>query len=263
MMKALHGVLMARVLHCNKFRKDIEAEGYQVNPCHVCVANKITSGKQHALTCHVEDAKSSHVDSKANEKFCKWDNQKHGSDELCHIVVTRGKRHEHVGMILDCIKKNHVGVGMTCYQEAMCDEIPEKIKPRGKYHQKDALFKVDDDSLSLSEQKPEIFHTFVMKGMFRGTLVKIWTGNNFQTNEDRKHNKIIAKESALFFSECWIDRCKVLHDEEKQWERLSQWHENAINGMENSEIEEKMHAERTRLGMNRSTSESSRSWTLG
>ena len=41
MMKALCGMLMVSIFCCNKFRKDIEAEVYKVNPCDVCVANKI------------------------------------------------------------------------------------------------------------------------------------------------------------------------------------------------------------------------------
>ena len=49
-LKAFHGVLMASVLCHNKFRKDIEEEGYKVNPHGVCVVNKTTKGKRHALT---------------------------------------------------------------------------------------------------------------------------------------------------------------------------------------------------------------------
>ena len=61
-----------------------------------------------------------------------------------------------------------------------------------------------------------------MRKNFRGTLVKSWTGDNFQTNKDRKNNNIIAKESVLFCSECWLDRCEAMHDEEKQRETLRQ-----------------------------------------
>ena len=80
MLKSSHGMLMASILCYNKFRENIEAEGYKVNPHDICVAKKITKGKQHALTWHVDDAKTSHVDSKVNDKFCKWAKKKHDSD---------------------------------------------------------------------------------------------------------------------------------------------------------------------------------------
>ena len=60
-----------------------------------------------------------------------------------------------------------------------------------------------------------------IRNVFRGTLIKIWTGNNFGTSDDRKHNKIIVKESVLFYNECCVDRHKEMHDEEEQKKRLT------------------------------------------
>ena len=91
-LKEFHGMLMASVLRCNKFRKGIEAEGYKVKPCDTCVANKTMKGKQLALTWHVDNAKELHADSKVNEKFHKWSEKKHSSDELGRVTATRGKR---------------------------------------------------------------------------------------------------------------------------------------------------------------------------
>ena len=58
---------------------------------------------------------------------------------------------------------------------------------------------------------------------------------------------MIVKESVLFCSECWLDK----------------WHENAMNAMENGEIEARRHALRTRIDANRSPNESIRPWILG
>ena len=58
---------------------------------------KIIKGKQCALTWHVDDAKASCADSKVNDEFYEWDKKKHGSDELGHASVTRGKRHDYLG----------------------------------------------------------------------------------------------------------------------------------------------------------------------
>ena len=65
-------MLIANLLHHNKFRRYIEAEDYQLNPCNFCVAKQATNGNQHTLTWHADDAKASHVDRKVNEKFYKW-----------------------------------------------------------------------------------------------------------------------------------------------------------------------------------------------
>ena len=37
--------------------------------------------------------------------------------------------------------------------------------------------------------------------VFRGIVIKSWTGNDFDTSKDRKRNKIIVKESVLFQTE--------------------------------------------------------------
>ena len=49
-LKALYSMLMASILYYKKFRRDIEAIGYKVNPYDICVANKMINGKQHTLT---------------------------------------------------------------------------------------------------------------------------------------------------------------------------------------------------------------------
>ena len=55
---------------------------------------------------------------------------------------------------------------MKCYQEAVCEECLEEIKPKVKAPCNDELFQVDDESPLLSKQKSETFYTFVMKGTF-------------------------------------------------------------------------------------------------
>ena len=69
MLKALCVMLMASTLCHGKFRKDIEAEGYQINPHGICAANKIIKGKQHSLTRNVDGVKVLHVDIKFNDTF--------------------------------------------------------------------------------------------------------------------------------------------------------------------------------------------------
>ena len=70
--RAIYGMLMSGLLFYRKFRASIKKIGYKVNPYDPCVANKMINGKQHTITWHVDDLKSSHVDSKVNDEFHKW-----------------------------------------------------------------------------------------------------------------------------------------------------------------------------------------------
>ena len=71
-LRAIYGMLMSGLLFYKKFRKAIEARGYEVNPYDPCVANKMINGKQHTVSWHVDDLKGSHVDSKVNDEFQEW-----------------------------------------------------------------------------------------------------------------------------------------------------------------------------------------------
>ena len=53
-------------------KKYLESIGFEVNPYDPCVANKMANEKQHTVTWHVDDLKSSHVNSKVNDMFIAW-----------------------------------------------------------------------------------------------------------------------------------------------------------------------------------------------
>ena len=150
-------MLMASILYHKKFRKDIEAIGYVVNPYNICVANKIIDGKQHTLTWHADDVKASHVDPKMNAEFAEWAENTYGSDELGHAKVTRGKRHDYLGMILDYNDNEKLKVDMIYYIENMIEEFPEVLNGKGKAPWNDSLFKVNEKSSVLDREKAKCF----------------------------------------------------------------------------------------------------------
>ena len=90
-------MLKASLLYYQQFTSDIEKIGYIINPYDACVANKMINNKQHTLTWHVDDVKSSHVDPKINDNFKEWCEEKYGSDDLGHVTVNTGKRHDYIG----------------------------------------------------------------------------------------------------------------------------------------------------------------------
>ena len=113
----------------------------------------------------MDDIKSSHADPKANDKFEKWCESKHGSDKIGHAKAHRGKVHDCLGMNLDCTRKGVLRVEMKKYINNVIKDYPCDIKSN-KTIWNDNLFKIDNDSPPLSIEETETFHTFAMKGMF-------------------------------------------------------------------------------------------------
>jgi hypothetical protein len=70
--KALYGMLQSALLFYKKLIKDLAFIGFETNPYDPCVANRTVNGKQHTVTWHVDDLKSSHIDPKVNDDFHTW-----------------------------------------------------------------------------------------------------------------------------------------------------------------------------------------------
>ena len=165
MLKALYGMLVASLLYYKKFREDISTVGFKINPYDVCVANRNVHDNQHTIVWHVDDDKSSHVDSKVNDEFYDWTESKYGSDEIGHVTVTRGKKHDYLGMILDYRQTGALKNDMRYYIDAMLEEFPEEVREYSTPWT-ERLFQVDESSPKLDDEKRGIHHTFVMKNMF-------------------------------------------------------------------------------------------------
>ena len=101
MLNSLYRMLISSLLYYNKFRKDNESIGFEVNPYYACVANRMVNGKQHIVTWHVDDLNSSHGYPKLNDDFHKWLDKTYGSDDIGHVESSREKLHEYLAMTLD------------------------------------------------------------------------------------------------------------------------------------------------------------------
>jgi hypothetical protein len=166
MNKALYGMMISSKLYYQKFTKDIESIGFQVNPYDPCVANRIINGKQHTVTWHVDDLKSSHVDPNVNDDFLEWLKMMYADDNIGEVKAVRGKKHDYLAMTLDYSIPGVLRVDMTAYVKSMIKDFPENLDGSGKFPWTEKLFKVDEESKKLKPDQAKIFHTFVMKGMF-------------------------------------------------------------------------------------------------
>jgi hypothetical protein len=164
-LKAIYGMLIASLLWYSKLKQDLETIGFEFNPYDPCVANRMIQGKQHTITFHVDDLKSSHVDSKVNDKFIDWLQEKYG--EYADVVAHRGKKLDYLGMVLDYSNKGKVKIDMTRYIEKMVDEFPIKLKSTdlASTPAADNLFDAGTGK-KLEKDRKEIFHTWVAKGLF-------------------------------------------------------------------------------------------------
>eukprot|EP00957_Ditylum_brightwellii_P078948 6003248-Ditylum_brightwellii.AAC.1 len=125
-LKALDDMLELSLLFSKTFRTDIETIGFEINPYDICVANRSVEGKQHTVTWHADDVKSSHDDPKVNDKFHKWCERKYGSEELGHVKVVRRKEHDFLAMMLDYSQPGAPKIDMIEHIQAMLDDFPHQ-----------------------------------------------------------------------------------------------------------------------------------------
>jgi len=164
-LRALYGMLIASLLWYQKFKADLEQAGYKFNPYDACVANKRIRDKQHTIAFHVDDLMCSHKDPYVNNNFEKWLNKMYGKHG--EVKVTRGHKHDYLGMTFDFSEKGKVQIDMIDYMASMVDDFSTKFKTTdtAKTPAADNLLDVGTSEPLEAEQAAE-FHTFVMKGMF-------------------------------------------------------------------------------------------------
>ena len=114
----------------------------------------------------MDDLKSSHVDSGVNDNFLRWLKKKYASDGIGNVSVTRGRRHEYLGMTLVFTSEGKLKIDMIDYINKMCNEFPEGLDGDTKYPWTEKLFSVDKKSLILSTESSNSFHTHTMKVMY-------------------------------------------------------------------------------------------------
>jgi hypothetical protein len=106
--KALQDCLRNALMFYLKLLGDIEANGFVLNPYDPCVENKMVNGKQFTITWHVDDLKLSHEDENEVTEVIKWLKEIYGED----MRVSRGEKHDYLGMDLDFTVTGEVRVTM-------------------------------------------------------------------------------------------------------------------------------------------------------
>ena len=164
--KSLYGLLRSALLFYKKFKSELEAYGFEMNPYDPCTFNKTTKdGNQHTVIFHVDDGLASHVDPVENTKLLIYLNKIYGDG----ITFTRGKKFDYLGMDMDYSEKGVLGVSMIPYVDSIIKEFPELIDKTSPTPAADYLFKIredkDPDKL-LDEERAMAFHRTVAQLLF-------------------------------------------------------------------------------------------------
>jgi hypothetical protein len=193
-LKALYGMLIAALLWYRQFKTDLEAVVFKFNTYDPCVANRKVNSATQTIRFHVDDLKSSHIDSKVNDNFLSWLNHRYGKHG--EVKATRGKIHDYLGMTFTYWKpwniivlrnrtprprhlqgaiikyiniysnKEGVTIDMKDYIKNMLDEFPIDLgSTTAPSPAADDLFSVDS-SPDLDKKRAEDLHTFTAKGLF-------------------------------------------------------------------------------------------------
>ena len=159
--KALYGCVESARLWYEHFKRALEKLGYTMNEYDPCVFNRWTeSGFQSTVFFHVDDGIATCEEEAELDKLERQLRNEFGGE----LNVTRGKRHEFLGLLLDFSQDGVViikaprliGEILEDFQISGTSRVPAGV----------GLFEIDEDSPLLSEAQRRKFHGGVQKLLY-------------------------------------------------------------------------------------------------
>jgi hypothetical protein len=131
------------------------------------VANKIINGKQMTICWHVDDLFVGHADPNVVTDFLKWLANRYDTADK-KLNITRGHRHDYLGMTIDFSHDDAVAFDMIPYIKKIFTAFPEKITGVSSTPAADHLFTVrtPTDAKLLPEEQARAFHHTVAQLLF-------------------------------------------------------------------------------------------------
>ena len=166
LLKALYGTLHTARLFWQKLSKQlIEVWGFTPNKYDDCVVNKTINGHQMTVVWHVDNLKVSHIDGKEVDKFIMQMEETFSAD--APLSVSRGKRHDYMGMNLDFHVKGKVRIDMEHCIDMMLHDATEDMEGVSNTPAAVHLFKTNlEDPKLLGDKQKKIFVHLVMQGLY-------------------------------------------------------------------------------------------------
>ena len=159
--KALYGCVESARLWYEHFKRALEKLGYTMNEYDPCVFNRWTdSGFQSTVFFHVDDGVATCEEEAELDKLERELRNEFGGE----LNVTRGKRHEFLGLLLEFSQDGLViikaprliGEILEDFQVSGTSRVPAGV----------GLFEVDENSPLLSEAQRKKFHGGVQKLLY-------------------------------------------------------------------------------------------------
>jgi hypothetical protein len=139
--KAVYGMMKSALLFYHKFIADLTSLGFDINPYHPCVANKIINVKRITIFWHVDDLLIGHVDPAVVTRFLIWLAKRYDTaDKKLNIV--RGTKHVYLGMTMNFSTPGEVKFDMIPYIRKIISTFPKKITEVQSTPAGDCLFQV-------------------------------------------------------------------------------------------------------------------------
>ena len=156
--KALYGCIESALLWYNLFLDKLTKLGFKVNEYDRCVANKMINGKQCTIVWYVDDVKVSYIDEIVISDIITYMQKEFGN-----LTITRGKKHQYLGMDIEFCKNNKVAISMFKHINEALEMVSGGVKGTTTTPAKKNLFDVDCESQLLDEDWGDIFHSVVAK----------------------------------------------------------------------------------------------------
>ena len=159
-------MLVSAILFYHKLTIALLSYGFELNPYYLCVVNNMVNSEQLTICWHVDDLKSSHINSKVNNEILQW--IKDIFQQLSEVKITHGLLYDYLGMTLDYSVPGQVSINMSHYVEKMVKEFPqENLKGASVASPwNENLFKVQHDSVLLEKEKAKLLCTVPVQGLF-------------------------------------------------------------------------------------------------
>ena len=160
--RAIYGCIEAALQWHKLFTEKLNDEGFELNPCDKCVANKVIDGKQCAIAWHVDDCLAMHEDQGVLDKIGDMMNDRFGETK-----INKGNEHTFLGMKIKALDGKRMQIDMidqlkeiTQYFEEKTNEIvaEERTLPAAGH-----IFMVNPDAEELKEEQSAVFHSVTQK----------------------------------------------------------------------------------------------------
>ena len=139
----------------------LKGEGYALNNCDKCIANKIIDRKQCTIAWYIDDNKVSHVDPNVVDGVLNMIRALFGE-----ITVSRGRKHTFLGMNIFMAENRTIQINMKEQLleaiELFREPINGVVTSPAQHH----IFQVNEKAEQLDEEKNKIFQTVTQKLLY-------------------------------------------------------------------------------------------------